>query len=695
MKNLVVCALVTFLSFLNNAQGQSRNCLALTNIPFGTIKCSGATHGSDCNIGCRDNYRATISSIYCYDGNWYDFRRMRRAGGPSEGLKVKLSNVRCDVERLVDDVQSVSGRSAFGSSQAEKAETCARKICSQNYDGITKGKCEQFECCWNGEAQSCHEKLCPHSYKGISKSYCEKGLKTGPTCKHSTSTSECYQVKKNSCPEGTANPPSCKPITCPSLQNVANSQSVKCSNGDSYGSKCTVTCKLGFGSVESLSATCGGDGSSSSGTWSSLPTCTRLPCMEIKSISNGRIRCGSRNKAKSTCSIGCEDGYDISVRSIYCHGADGKWHDFTRVRSEGISDSTRVNMAELKCTSDDTSTTNSRRLGGAVTGSRSASVGQCAGRISRKNCHVSYTGQTEEQCARVGCCWSPQTSSCQAKLCPSPKNYPGISKKFCERKAPGQPQCVHDREANECILAAPSQVTPKSPVVTQNVVKIPKIYQWKADLMDGSTEKGIVYEVSTRPTGSGNVNTEEDQDVVSVTEPFRSDDSLWKTYRRTACHYGGVVKVDTTDKNEINITLKYNDDWDLFHTFSMSNKKSKLQKDMLVSVLNPTSFVQIKFNRQPSRNVKERRVVQSSRPNDFLNSALDSVTLTLSRADSSIKYTTVLGKRVVNGKYTVPNLFSDAEELYLYINRSSDYKRRGFNDPKRGFGLCKVKVDAS
>jgi len=229
---------------------------------------------------------------------------------------------------------------------------------------------------------------------------------------------------------------------------------------------------------------------------------------------------------------------------------------------------------------------------------------------------------------------------------------------------------------------------------TQNVVKIPETYSWRANLMDGTSSGSVGYQVTTsRRAAAG--SAAEERNLVSVTEPFRSDDSFWNLYRKTACHHAGVVKVDTADRDEIKITLTYNNDWDLFHTFAMSNKKSTSPNDMLITVNHPTSFIQIKFKGHVNRNVKERRVLRSSKPNDFLNSGLKTITLMLTRADSSLQYSVALRDRVVEGKYRVPNLFGAAEELYLYINRSSDYKRRPVNDPKRGFGLCKVDVDAS
>lgn len=83
---------------------------------------------------------------------------------------------------------------------------------------------------------------------------------------------------------------------------------------------------------------------------------------------------------------------------------------------------------------------------------------------------------------------------------------------------------------------------------TQNVVKIPETYSWRANLMDGTSSGSVGYQVTTsRRAAAG--SAAEERNLVSVTEPFRSDDSFWNLYRKTACHHAGVVKVDTADRD--------------------------------------------------------------------------------------------------------------------------------------------------
>ena len=53
-----------------------------------------------------------------------------------------------------------------------------------------------------------------------------------------------------------------------------NGESLVCSDDDNFGSTCTFTCLSGFGIEGSSTSTCGGDGSSSTGSYDSpAPTC--------------------------------------------------------------------------------------------------------------------------------------------------------------------------------------------------------------------------------------------------------------------------------------------------------------------------------------------------------------------------------------------------------------------------------------
>jgi len=185
------------------------------------------------------------------------------------------------------------------------------------------------------------------------------------------------------------------------------------------------------------------------------------------------------------------------------------------------------------------------------------------------------------------------------------------------------------------------------------------------------------------------------KDLVSTAQGISSEDSFWMKYRKNACHYAGVAEVDIKEKESINITLAYNNEWDLFHTFSISNtKKSIKQLDMLMSVVNPTSFVLIKFHQRSSQNIKERR--SNNNPNGLLNSGLQTITLRFKRATSSFDYSVQFKDRLVEGTYEAADLFNEEDKLMVYINRASDYKKRpNITDPKRGFGLCHVKIDAS
>ena len=63
-----------------------------------------------------------------------------------------------------------------------------------------------------------------------------------------------------------------------------------CSDGNNFGSVCNFTCSVGFGIVGSSSSTCGGDGSSTTGSFDNpAPTCEGQLFMPMTEIRIDRI----------------------------------------------------------------------------------------------------------------------------------------------------------------------------------------------------------------------------------------------------------------------------------------------------------------------------------------------------------------------------------------------------------------------
>ena len=63
-------------------------------------------------------------------------------------------------------------------------------------------------------------------------------------------------------------------ITCPALSTPVNGNAPNCTDSNNFNSTCTFTCSDGFGIVGSSTLTCGGDGSSTTGTYNTnSPTC--------------------------------------------------------------------------------------------------------------------------------------------------------------------------------------------------------------------------------------------------------------------------------------------------------------------------------------------------------------------------------------------------------------------------------------
>ena len=75
-------------------------------------------------------------------------------------------------------------------------------------------------------------------------------------------------------------------IICPALTTPANGNAPVCSDTNNFGSVCNFSCSVGFGIVGASSLTCGGDGSSTTGSYDNpAPTCEGqliMPMTEIR-----------------------------------------------------------------------------------------------------------------------------------------------------------------------------------------------------------------------------------------------------------------------------------------------------------------------------------------------------------------------------------------------------------------------------
>lgn len=116
-----------------------------------------------------------------------------------------------------------------------------------------------------------------------------------------------------------------------------------CSHGNDYGSVCTFTCDTGYGLVGSNTVTC--TGTRSPGNWTNpSPSCQSKPslsvqrsilmiyanvsvatCPVLKPRPHGRIECSDNQNFKSTCSLKCDEGYELTGLSQVVCQAIGSW----------------------------------------------------------------------------------------------------------------------------------------------------------------------------------------------------------------------------------------------------------------------------------------------------------------------------------------------------------------------------------
>jgi len=429
-----------------------------------------------------------------------------------------------------------------------------------------------------------------------------------------------------------------------------------------------------------------------------------MTCIKLGRIRNGKdVTCTFGEDARrmphlGMCTYKCKDQYkNEGTETVYCF--NGQIYDKNKLKK--AEDLVPANFyKQPKCVidpdvsvdDDDVSMRSNgmRSIGGGMRSIEEEPVVQetCAA----QKCHRSFTGQTKSQCELAQCCWNGETGQCHAKQCSPGRNYRGVSKNKCLKGGRrGEPACLYNSKTSEC-YQAPS-------VQKQNIVKTPKSSHWSADLFAGTTDSKTEYKVSSSMTSFSRRAGAEAQvkELANVAKPLTLEDSFWSRFREEACHYGGVVEVNTEGKKEVNITLAYNDDWDLFHTFSLANTASKAPTDMLFSVFSPTAYIQIMG---PSLNVAKQipRTRDPARPNFALNSGLDTIKLHLSRSSSALKYSVKLWKGSVEDSLQISDLWNGQERLYLYINRSSNLPstlKKTTSDARRGFGLCSVTVDAS
>ncbi|KAK3516176.1 hypothetical protein QTP70_005677 [Hemibagrus guttatus] len=275
------------------------------NHPIGTF-----SYQSSCEFRCEEGYTLTGSSyslLMCdASGQWNDSQPTCEA-------------VRCPaLEEPVDGRMSCSGDS-YGSRCTFSCNVGFRLLGTSE---LTCTKTAQ----WNQETPSCRAVQCPvlQTPQNGSVSCTDQTLSKGSVC--SFACSEGFNLEGASSTECTetgewsTNIPSCTAVRCPALEEPVDGR-MSCS-GDSYGSRCTFSCNVGFRLLGTSELTC-----TKTAQWNQeTPSCRAVQCPVLQTPQNGSVSCTDQTLSKgSVCSFSCSEGFNLEGASSTECTETGEW----------------------------------------------------------------------------------------------------------------------------------------------------------------------------------------------------------------------------------------------------------------------------------------------------------------------------------------------------------------------------------
>ncbi|XP_058235295.1 E-selectin isoform X2 [Hemibagrus wyckioides] len=285
------------------------------NMPLhGTIECSHPietfSYQSSCRFSCEEGYTLTGSSyslLMCdVSGQWNDSQPNCEA-------------VRCPaLEEPVDGGMSCSGdsygsRCTFSCNVGFRLLGASELICTKTAQ-------------WNQETPSCRAVQCPvlqTPQKG-SVSCTDQTLSKGSicsfTCSEGFNLEGASSIKCTETGEWSTNIPSCTAVRCPALEEPVDG-GMSCS-GDSYGSRCTFSCNVGFRLLGASELIC-----TKTAQWNQeTPSCRAVQCPVLQTPQKGSVSCTDQTLSKgSICSFTCSEGFNLEGASSIKCTETGEW----------------------------------------------------------------------------------------------------------------------------------------------------------------------------------------------------------------------------------------------------------------------------------------------------------------------------------------------------------------------------------
>ncbi|XP_064387701.1 sushi, von Willebrand factor type A, EGF and pentraxin domain-containing protein 1-like isoform X3 [Halichondria panicea] len=111
--------------------------------------------------------------------------------------------------------------------------------------------------------------------------------------------------------------PTCTPVPCGSPPTIPNGS--RTFTGTIFGDTATYTCNTGYQRSGAVTVTC-----QASGSWSTAPTCPPIPCGDPPTIPNGS-RTFTDTTIGETATYICDDGYQRSGSAAVMCQASGSW----------------------------------------------------------------------------------------------------------------------------------------------------------------------------------------------------------------------------------------------------------------------------------------------------------------------------------------------------------------------------------
>ncbi|XP_076807337.1 sushi, von Willebrand factor type A, EGF and pentraxin domain-containing protein 1-like [Clavelina lepadiformis] len=195
----------------------------------------------------------------------------------------------------------------------------------------------------------------------------------------------------------------CEKVECPVISAPDNGL-VTCTDVNRFESVCSFRCDLGYERIGSDSATCQADQTYTK----PVPTCREILCpFGFTELAHGQTICTNSNKFASRCSYECDAGYELtssSVSAATCQ-SDYKWDTKTEPR-----------CIKSRCSQADPTLLRALEHGSIICTDENRFQSECT-----LTCNVGYelTGGTGTTQCLSDKMWSTESGFCQKITCPA------------------------------------------------------------------------------------------------------------------------------------------------------------------------------------------------------------------------------------------------------------------------------------